>query len=79
MTPWWHNTMNDLAGQLSNGILTEMKRRILTSNIQKEKLQPQENTERMRQFFEREIARYQKRKLHVQQQKSLTDQTQLIR
>ena len=54
--------MNELAGQLSKGVLNEMKRRIRTSNIQKEKLTLYENTDRMRQFFEREVLRYTKRK-----------------
>ena len=39
-----------------------MKKRILNSNIKKEKLQLDENTERMKDFFGREIERYQKRK-----------------
>jgi hypothetical protein len=59
---WWHDEMNELAGQLSKGVLNEMKRRIRTSNIQKEKLTLGENTDRMRQFFEREVRRYTKRK-----------------
>jgi len=59
---WWHDEMNELAGQLSKGVLNEMKRRIRTSNIQKEKLTLDENTDRMRQFFEREVRRYTKRK-----------------
>jgi len=54
--------MTSQAAQLSNGVLNEMKRRIQTSNIQKEKLQLGENTERMTQFFEREVKRYTKRK-----------------
>jgi hypothetical protein len=28
---WWHDDMSERAGQLSKGVLTEMKRRILTS------------------------------------------------
>jgi hypothetical protein len=59
---WWHDDMTTHAAQLSKGVLTEMKRRIETSNIQKEKLQLNENTERMKQFFEREMKRYTKRK-----------------
>jgi hypothetical protein len=59
---WWHDEMNELAGQLSKGVLNEMKRRIRTSNIQKEKLTLDEDTDRMRQFFEREVLRYTKRK-----------------
>jgi hypothetical protein len=59
---WWHDDMTSHAAQLSNGVLNEMKRRIQTSNIQKEKLQLGENTERMTQFFEREVKRYTKRK-----------------
>ena len=54
--------MTELAVRLSKGVLTEMKRRIQTSNIQREKLELDEDTERMRQFFEREIMRYSKRK-----------------
>jgi hypothetical protein len=61
-TQWWHDDMASHAAQLSNGVLNEMKRRIQTSNIQKEKLQLGENTERMTQFFEREVKRYTKRK-----------------
>jgi hypothetical protein len=59
---WWHDDMTSHAAQLSKGVLNEMKRRIQMSNIQKEKLQLDENTERMKQFFEREIKRYTKRK-----------------
>jgi hypothetical protein len=59
---WWHDDITNLAAQLSRGVLNEMKRRIQTSNIQKEKLQLNENTERMRQFFMREVRRYTKRK-----------------
>jgi hypothetical protein len=33
---WWHDDMTSHATQLSKGVLTEMKRRILSSNIQKE-------------------------------------------
>ena len=47
-TQWWHDDMTSHAAQLSNGVLNEMKRRIQTSNIQKEKLQLGENTERMK-------------------------------
>ncbi len=75
-TTLWHDSMTDLATQLSNGVLTEMKRRILTSNIQKEKLQLDEDTDRMRHFFEREIARYNKRKQYVNAQKH--DHSELI-
>jgi hypothetical protein len=38
-TSWWHDNLTNLADQLSKGVLTEMKRRIQTSNIQREKLQ----------------------------------------
>jgi len=69
--------MSERAGQLSNGVLNEMRKRILTSNIQLEKLQLDENTQRMRDFFEREIATYSKRKQHVQEQKQ--DHSKLIR
>jgi hypothetical protein len=59
---WWHDEMTSHAAQLSKGVLTEMKRRVQTSNIQKEKLQLNKNTERPKQFFERDIKRYTKRK-----------------
>jgi hypothetical protein len=73
---WWHDDMSMHATQLSKGVLTEMKRRILSSNIQKEKLQLNESTERMKQFFLREIKRYTKRKDSMklkQQQQETTD------
>jgi hypothetical protein len=59
---WWHDNLTELAAQLSKGVLTEMKRRILTRNIQREKLQLDEDSQSMRSFFEREIKRYTKRK-----------------
>jgi hypothetical protein len=59
---WWHDNFTELAAQLSRGVLTEMKRRIQTSNIQREKLQLDEDSPNMRSFFEREIKRYNKRK-----------------
>ena len=58
---WWHADMQALANELSPGVLKEMKKRILNSNIQKEKLALDESTKRMRDFFGREIARYTKR------------------
>ena len=54
--------MNDLASQLSAGILNEMKRRVTMSNINREKLTHAEDTSRMRDFFGREISRYERRK-----------------
>jgi hypothetical protein len=67
--------MTNDAAQLSKGVLNEMKRRIQTSNIQKEKLQLKENTERMKQSFKREIKRYTKRKeaMRLKQQQQPTD------
>jgi hypothetical protein len=65
--------MSELAAQLSNGVQNEMRRRITTSNIKKEKLQLHESTVRMKQFFEREIKRYNTRKNNMkkkQQQES---------
>ena len=58
---WWHPSMESLAAKLTTGVLNEMKRRIQTSNIRKEKLTLGEDTERMKNFFAREIARYSKR------------------
>ena len=54
--------MSELAGQLSKGVLNEMKNRIVSSNIKKEKLVLGESTDRMKQFFEREVKRYENRK-----------------
>ena len=64
---WWNPALNILAEQLSKGVLNEMKRRILGSNIKKQKLTLNEDTERMRQFFEREIQRHTKRKQKLNQ------------
>jgi hypothetical protein len=58
---WWHDNMTPLTVQLSNGVLNEMKRRISNSNIRKEKLTLNENTERMTAFFKAEIRRYKNR------------------
>jgi hypothetical protein len=63
---WWNSSWNELATQLSSGILNEMKKRILTSNVKKEKLQLDDKSEKMKEFFEREIQRYNKRKKHCQ-------------
>ena len=54
--------MYELAGQLTRGVLNEMKKRIQTSNIKKQKLELDENSQRMKEFFEREINRYERRK-----------------
>ena len=57
---WWSPALNVLAEKLSQGCLNDMKRRILKSNIQKQKLKLNEDTQRMRDFFEREIKRHNK-------------------
>jgi hypothetical protein len=59
---WWHSEMNAFASKLPPGVLNEMKQRVLKSNIRKEKLALTENTQRMKEFFQREIDRYTKRK-----------------
>ena len=64
---WWHPTLNVLAEQLSKGCLNEMKRRIQTSNIKREKLKINEDSQRMREFFQREIKRHHKRKTKLKQ------------
>ena len=66
---WWHPALNVLAQQLSKGVLNEMKKRILGSNIKKEKLQLDEDSKRMRDFFEREIQRHNKRKQTLNQRR----------
>ena len=67
-TSWWNPALNIFATQLSKGMLNEMKKRIETSNIKKEKLMPNEDSPRMRAFFEREIGRFERRKASVQSQ-----------
>lgn len=58
---WWHDDMSEKAAVLSTGVLNEMKRRIETTNIGKEKLTLNESSERMKVFFDKNIARYEKR------------------
>lgn len=69
MSSWWNPALNVFAEQLSKGVLNEMKKRIQTSNIKKEKLQLNEDTKRMREFFEREIERHNKRKAKLKQKR----------
>ena len=66
---WWSPALNVLAEKLSQGCLNEMKRRILKSNIQKQKLKLNEDTQRMRDFFEREIKRHNNRKQKLTERK----------
>jgi hypothetical protein len=73
---WWHDDMSSFASQLSSGVLNEMKRRILSSNIQKEKLTLTESGDRMKRFFQREIERYKKRKDAMNQKQKQSDQLQ---
>ena len=73
---WYHPAMEEMASKLSTGVLNEMKRRITTSNIKKEKLELNENTDRMRSFFERELSRYTKRKEALQQRSAVEEQLQ---
>ena len=70
---WWHDNLTTLANQLSVGVLNEMKHRITTSNIQKEKLQLNEDTPRIKAFFEREIKRYNHRKESMRLKNQSTD------
>jgi len=76
---WWHAGLEHMASQLSKGILKEMKHRILTSNIQKKRLRPNENTDRMLAFFRREIKRYNNRKetMRAKQQQTVDDKDKL--
>ena len=71
---WWHDDMQSLALQLSAGVLKEMRNRIMKSSIQKEKLVLDENTQRMRDFFTREIARYVKRITGVNARKQVVQE-----
>jgi tellurite resistance protein len=68
--------MSALASQLSKGVLNEMKTRILTSNIKKEKLKLTDSSQSMTEFFERENTRYETRK---QNTKKKLDKIELYR
>ena len=70
---WWHRSMSELAEQLSTGVLNEMRNRILSSHIKKEKLELGESTQRMREFFEREIKRYSTRKENMKKKQEGID------
>ena len=72
---WWHDDLSPIAAQLSKGVLNDMKRRILTSKIHKEKLQLNESTERMKSFFERELKRYSHR-METLKQKNIKAENQ---
>ena len=65
--------MITLATKLSKGVLNEMKNRILTSNIQKENLQLNEDTDRMKDFFTREIQRFNNRKESIKVKQQTTE------
>ena len=58
---WWHENLNSFAEQLPKGVLNEMKLRIENGNIRKEKIMMNEDTDRIKEFFNREIERYKKR------------------
>ena len=74
---WWNPEMNHLALQLPNGMLSEMRKRVLSGKIQNETLELDENTERMKQFFEREISRYNKRKDHLNQRNKKVNELEI--
>jgi len=74
---WWAPALKDLAAQLSRGPLNEMRKRILTTRIKGEKLKLDEDTERMREFFEREIKRANTRKENMR--KRLNEQSDEVR
>jgi hypothetical protein len=80
---WWHDDMSEKAAVLSTGVLNEMKRRIETTNINKEKLTLNESSERMKDFFDKNIARYEKRlealKKQREETKSLDKHKAIIR
>jgi hypothetical protein len=71
---WWHDSMSALASQLSKGVLNEMKTRILTSNIKKEKLKlTSDSSQSMKSFFEREHKRYETRKQNTKKKQDNID------
>ena len=80
--PWWSPAMNILADQLSKGVLNEMKKRILKSNIRKQRLTLDEDSKRMREFFEREIQRHNKKRANLKHKQrtlqSITKQLQEV-
>ena len=65
--------MSTLASQLSKGVLNEMKTRILTSNIKKEKLKLTDSSQSMKSFFEREHKRYETRKQNTKKKQDNID------
>ena len=72
--------MSVLASQLSKGVLNEMKTRILTSNIKKEKLKLTDSSQSMKSFFEREHKRYNIRKENMKKKQDGVDMyRQMIR
>jgi hypothetical protein len=70
---WWHDSMSALASQLRKGVLNEMKTRILTSNIKKEKLKLTDSSQSMKSFFEREHKRYETRKQNTKKKQDKID------
>jgi hypothetical protein len=62
---WWHVALKHLAEKLPISMLSEMKHRIQRGRIQKQQLELNENTARMKAFFGREIERYKKRKEYM--------------
>ena len=59
---WWHNNFDSLAARLPPSILKEMKHRIENTRINGIKLELKDQTKHMKEFFEKEIARNEKRK-----------------
>ena len=58
---WWNSKFDDLASQLPKSILMEMKDRILGSKIQKQKLELNDDSQHMADFFVKEVERYKKK------------------
>jgi hypothetical protein len=74
---WWNFALRHLAERLPGSILSEMKQRIQRGRIQKQELQLNENTARMKAFFEREIDRYDKRKQHMMNRAKLAKEQEV--
>jgi hypothetical protein len=62
---WWNDAFSDVAELLTKGVLNEMKKRILNTKIKGNKLTLDENTALMREFFQRELKRYQTRRTNL--------------
>jgi hypothetical protein len=64
---WWHSDFKEIASKLPASVLAEMEQRILSTKIGGNKLDLQDNSVKMANFFEKELQRY-NRKLKRQEE-----------